>query len=294
MHLPTNVFQEYLSPDETVIEADDGAIVDEKGWTEGVVGLTDRRLLFVSEDGDFTDVGYDHVCSIRSRTRRTLTPRGRRLLVLGAFGGLLALGGFSGSIWLSSGVGGTLLVLASVLGVVCGEAVRRRGIGVDWGATLERVPGVDATSVGHGVAAVETAADGGDRTEAGGGSIVSQHWETEYVYVHWLVLCSSVIVAGGSIAGLFVHTGGALAALCVLAAIGGLAATEFAVRRKRRLDDVGANRQSDREVHIELVNGRDVSVRFDATTRIDRVLSRLTGVSAPKRVRGSGEKPIRT
>ncbi|MFC4542114.1 hypothetical protein ACFO5R_09255 [Halosolutus amylolyticus] len=58
------------------------------------VGLTDRRLLCVSDSGAFTDVRYDYVSSIesreRSRVRFTTGPDGQR--TLGLVGGVLVIG----------------------------------------------------------------------------------------------------------------------------------------------------------------------------------------------------------
>lgn len=280
MSVPMNVFQEYLSPEEIVVETGDGAIGEGSSWRDGFVGLTDRRLLFVSDDGEFTNVDYDHVCSIESRTRRTFTERGFRLRLLGAFGGFLAFAAFVTMVVLASSAVGTLLAFVAVGGVVVAESLRRAGVDVDWDAIEERLPGLGRRAV------IENAV--GDRTKAddgGDSGIIRQHWESEYVYVHQLLLVSAAVFATIAVGGLVAHTGGLLVMVPAVATIVGIAAVDFAVRRIRRLDSVGGSRRDEREVRIQLVNGRDVSVRFDAAARTDRVLSKLASVSAMRRSR---------
>lgn len=277
----TTLFQEYLSPEEVLLETGDGFLVEGRSWTDGFVGLTDRRLLFVTDDGGFTDVDYEHVCSIRSQTQQTFTERGLRLRAAAALGGLLALVASLGAVVLASSALGGFLAITVIGGVAAAEALRRTGIEVDWDAIAERLPGFDRG------ARIGAATDGGARAdEERDGGLINQRWETEYVYAHQLLLLTAGILAVTAGIGLVALTGGLLVLALTIAAIAGLAVTDAAVRRIRRLDDAGGSRRHEREVRIELVSGRDVSVRFDSTGQTDRVLTQLASASASKRSRG--------
>lgn len=289
MRTPTSVFGPYLAPEETLMEASEGAITEGETRTEGLIGLTDRRLLFVGGDGEFTEVDYGYVCSIRSRRRRPFTREGLRMRLLAVLGGTFALAAFIGTLALAwSGIG-AILAVSAVGGAVVAEAIRRTGIEIDWDAVSERIPWSDRS------AAVDLAS-GRHRSHAGDreGGIVRQHWETEYVYAHQFILLTAAVVAALGIVGLVVHTGGGLVAFFALATLGAIAVTEFAVKKMRQLAVVGASRRDEREVRLELVSGRDVSVRFDETGRIDRVLSRSAGSGAANRIREpAGMEPTR-
>ncbi len=59
----------YLVEDESVQRLTSGRLVDDAARGAAMIGLTDRRLLCVSERGELVDVRYDYVCSVRSRDR---------------------------------------------------------------------------------------------------------------------------------------------------------------------------------------------------------------------------------
>ena len=62
-------FRSHLVEDESVRALTSGRLLGAGVRGRAAIGLTDRRLLCVSPTGEFVDVRYDYVCSIRSRNR---------------------------------------------------------------------------------------------------------------------------------------------------------------------------------------------------------------------------------
>ena len=110
----------YLAADETLHRRWDGAHSD-AGVETGVVGATDRRLLFCSDAGSFWDVAYEDIGSIETRatTRTTIEGMDYRAVVGG--GATLSVVGFVGAIGASTGLVAFALVFLLVLGLVIVE-----------------------------------------------------------------------------------------------------------------------------------------------------------------------------
>lgn len=212
-------FQPYLAPDETVVETGRRALVDGTARTEGAVGVTDRRLLFVAGEG-FTDVRYDRIASVGSWPREHLTTRGRGLRVLAAAGVVVAVLSLAAQAFLTPTTFGSLLALVGVGGFAAAEGVRRIGVDVDWDAVKAAVRDLDPDQLRD---------DG----------VVRQRWETEHVYAHQFALAAGALVGAGAAVGLLVVVGSPLAFGLTFVALGGLAATDHAVRRILRLDPSG-------------------------------------------------------
>lgn len=101
------------------------------------VGLTDRRLLCLSNSGEFTDIRYGYISSVTSRQQpsvRLATGNGDKYL-LGLVGGVLALGGLLVGLALASPHGVVLDTVTVVLALgfvgltTAVERVRRRSEG---------------------------------------------------------------------------------------------------------------------------------------------------------------------
>lgn len=124
----------YLLEGESVQEGTSGRILDDDVRGRATVGLTDRRVLCLSETGEFVDVRYDYVCSIRSRrrTRIRYRPRdgtNRTLFLLGsvlAVGALVAGGFATSSATLVQGVATVVLAAVTVVVAVAVDRVRKR------------------------------------------------------------------------------------------------------------------------------------------------------------------------
>lgn len=250
---PTEEFRPYLAADETVVETGRGALVDGTTRTEGTIGVTDRRLLFVADEG-FTDVRHDRIASVGSWPREHLTARGRGLRVLAAAGVVLAVLSLAVQAFLTPAALGSLLALVAVGGFAAAEGVRRIGVDVDWDAVEAAVHDLDPDPV------LDDA--------------VRQRWESEYVYAHQFALVGATLVGAGAAVGLFVVAGSALAVALTAVALAGLAATDHAVRRILRLDRLGTGRRTERDVTVQLEGGHEVTFRLDPAERVDRVLSR--------------------
>lgn len=267
MDASREAFRGYLSPNEVVVSADDGTLIERGIGSDGTVCLTDRRLLFVSSDGVFRDVSYEYVRSIRSRPRRTDTARRWRLGSMAVLGGAIAAVAFLGAIVLASNASGVVFAAAVVGASVLAESVRR--VGVDSESLKRRVVELDHNAaVGSLLGGGTTAGRKRDRDDS------RTHWRTEYVYVTLFlvaVTAATVILA----AALLVGTGQWIVFSLTIVTLGGLATAEYAVRRLRWLDRTGRDRHETREIRLEIDGSDDVAIRCHASTRIDRTLSRL-------------------
>lgn len=105
---------EHLAPEEPLIAVYAATLSENSTWKPVSIGVTDRRMLCVSEDGGFVNVGYDSIATIRSRRRTRRTYRGTDYrLVLGG-GGLVAVLGGVGVIALATSALVPVLVLGTV------------------------------------------------------------------------------------------------------------------------------------------------------------------------------------
>lgn len=257
MRASTNEFQEYLAPDESVIDADSGTLVDNSRRTEGWIGVTDRRLLFVSDDGGYVDVAQAGISGIRSQPRTTFTARGIRYRLVAAASAFLAVAAFLGSAVLTSNALGATLLLVSVGGFVLAEHVRRNGTDVVWTAleTVDaRLPdGFDGVSQFR------------ERVE-GARDVDDQHLILGFACLALAALIGPVALAGSL-----------LVLLLMLVALGGIGVADYAYRHERELAGGGGSQRHVREVSVHLVGGNIVRLRVDSAKRLDRALSRVAG-----------------
>lgn len=260
MSTSTEELQNYLATNESIVDVGTGRLVDGTTGTEGTIGVTDRRMLFVAGEMGFTDVRYDQICSIQSWARERLTPRGLAVRLLVGSGILVAVMALIGQVVLTPTAFGSLLAVSAVGGFIVAEAVRRTGVDIDWAAIGDAIRDVDRPS---------------------SDDVIRQRWGTEYVYARQFVLIGAALLGMGSAVGMAVHTGSLLAFALTFVALGGLAVTDIAIRRMRRLDRLGESRRTERTVTVRLVGSQDVTLRLGATERIDRVLSQLSTTDAP-------------
>ncbi|MFU8869935.1 hypothetical protein [Natronococcus sp.] len=123
---------------ESVRVLETGSFLGEPGSGSVIVGLTDRRVLCLSEAGAFASIGYEHVSSVRSRPRTRLEYRFRTddALLVGAAGALLATIGILVAIGAAAGaepVGGAIATsLAAVAATtIAGTRRARRANGLE-------------------------------------------------------------------------------------------------------------------------------------------------------------------
>ena len=146
-------FRSHLVEDESVRALASGRLLGDAVRGRATIGATDRRLLCVSEAGEFVDVRYDYVCSIRSReqTRVEYRPEDGSNRAPYFLGGLVALAtlvvGLIAGTGISAiqGVATTVLAAATVAIAAAVQVLRTRpGIG----------RAVDQLAVGAGVLAL--------------------------------------------------------------------------------------------------------------------------------------------
>lgn len=265
MSRPTDGFGEYLAPDESVVASANGSVVGDSYPSTGRIGLTDRRVLFVSADGRFLEVAVDAICSIRSHPRTRLTRSGLGYRIAALVGALVAASAFLGAMVLWPSVPAFLLVLLSLGGVVAAEAVRRSGLDVDR----------------DGVRALREALRDGDRGIAGtlaDVELLRRPGDAGERDNDALVLAIGM-VSPFALLGLVVLTGSPLAVPLVVLLVGGVASAEYAYRRARRLDSTGRGSRRLRDVTIHLVDGQRVDLRVRDAERIDRELSAVARVA---------------
>lgn len=118
----------YLVADESLEAVTAGKLFGDSSPVAVAIGITDRRLLCLSEDGEFVDVKQDYIASIRSRRRTRLSYRGNDHRLLMGAGGLLAAAAFGGGFslaWSAHAAGG-VLAFAALLAAGASEYVRRQ------------------------------------------------------------------------------------------------------------------------------------------------------------------------
>lgn len=258
MRASSNAFQEYLAPGESVVDAGPGTLLDDSSRTEGSIGVTDRRVLFVADDGGYVDVAQSCISSIRSHPRTTVTSEWIRYRLVAAAGVLLATTAFVGAAVLLASPLGTTLLLVSVGGFVLAEHVRRNGPADVWAAldaVGQRIPG------GH---------DGVRRLRgrvADAGAVDERE----------LLTFAFGLLALAALIGPVVLAANLTVLPFAFVVLGGLAVADSAYRGERDLTGDGGGQRREREVSIHVAGGRIVRLRVDDAGRIDRVLSRRVG-----------------
>lgn len=278
MRAPANEFREYLAPGESVVDAGTGTLLDDSRRREGSIGVTDRRVLFVAEDGGYVDVAQSCISSIRSHPRTTVSSEEARYRLVAAAGALLAVAAVAGAAVLTASALGTALFLVGVGGFVLAEHVRRSGPAVVW-TTLEwvreRLPGrprvADPGSPDLG---------GFDRLGVDLGGLEGLRGRMRDAGELDERELLTFAFGGVGLAALIgpVALAASLAVLpLALVALGGVGLADYAYRRERVLARDAGSRQREQEVSIHLADGRIVRLRVDAAGRIDRALSRRVG-----------------
>ncbi|MXV60768.1 hypothetical protein GS429_01510 [Natronorubrum sp. JWXQ-INN-674] len=138
MRLAEDRFSSHLVEGESMRDLSSGRLLDDAVRGEAAIGLTDRRLLCVSNLGEFVDVRYDYICSIKSRQRTQVAYRSpdgsnRLLHLLGGLLVVVALGvgvlSFSAAGALEAGVTGLLAIVTVVVAATVESVRKRPGVG---------------------------------------------------------------------------------------------------------------------------------------------------------------------
>lgn len=267
MRASADEFDAYLAPDESLLDGVPGAAFDDGYRSTGTIGVTDRRVLFVADDGSYLDVSHDAVSSVRSRPRTAVTPSRAGLGTAAALGALLAASAAVGVLVLQSNVLAvglaSLLLAVHVGGVAAAEWVRRHGVDVGWGAN-SRLPETLLDRIdSHGPGRIV-----GDRqlalAEAG-----------SFDGARDLAILGVAVAALSALVGLIALSGSLLVVPLSISILGGVGLTDYALRRLRDPGPVDDERRRERDVTICLVDGRTVHLRVDGARRFDRDLGAL-------------------
>lgn len=252
--ITTGRLRDYLTPGETVAHVASGTLCDDAARMVGTVGVTDDRVVFVSEGVGFMEVTHEAVASVQSRARTSYTRRGlaARLLIVGGL--VLATVGLLGVVLATNGPIAVVLTVLAVGSVVALECVRRYDLDVDWSGLDEAV---ESRSIRPLV-----------RRQDGRYTFGSNHGHLMVGFGVAAILAFAVLSA-------IVATPSVV--LLALATLAGVAVTDRAYRAMGELDRAGESRRREREVRIHLVDGRVVRVRVDAGDDIDRALSTVAG-----------------
>lgn len=261
MRVPANEFQEYLAPDESVVEAGTGALLENAYRTDGFVGVTDRRVLFVSDEDGFVGVSQDGIHSIRSRSGTTAASHGTGYRLVSVTGALLAVLAFVGVLALGASGLASALALVTVGGLAGAEYLRRNGADTEWAVLTDLEEGLSTRLDDVGI----------PREYLDGARDIDGQQ---------LLILGTGLVALTAFAGLVAVTASLLAIPLTLVTLGGIAVMEYAHRRGRDAGRVERKRRTERNVSIHLASGRVVDLRVDSPERIDRALSRTAAGTA--------------
>lgn len=249
----------FLADDESVIVAGvPGTLINGTRRSTGAIGVTDRRVLFRSDDGRFVEVAHEAITSLQSRPSIRFTRRGRRCRVLIGVGGLVAGLSLLGVIALDSSVLAVALVGLAVGGAVGSEYVRRHGV---------PLPAADRT---HRQSSRPMWAPASLRRLA---------WLTEDR--HGSIALGLALLAFLSMIGLVAVIGSLLAVVPTLGTLFGIAVVDHANRRRRILDAIGESRRRQQLISIHLADGRSLHVRVSDADRMDRELSGIVRTGRP-------------
>lgn len=265
MRASADELEAYLAPDESLLDGVPGAVFDDGYRSTGSVGVTDRRVLFVADDGSYLDVAHDAVTSVRSRPRTAVTPSRAGLGTAAALGAVLAVFAAIGVLVLQSDLLAaglaSILLAVHVGGVAAAERVRRHGVDR---RTLSRLPGTlggrfdgrhpgrldDSRSIAQATAG---SADGGRE----------------------LAILGVAVVGLSALVGLIALSGSLLVVPLSMSVLGGVGLTDYGIRRLRDPEAIEGGPRRERDVTIYLVDGRTVNLRVDGAGRFDRDLGAL-------------------
>lgn len=260
--------RDYLNPDESLV-AEYTATLSEHSIGKPVsVGVTDRRVLCVSDRGEATSIGYDSICTIRSSpwVKRTYHVHDYRLFVGG--GGLMAIFGLIGVMAFSTTVLVPLLTVLAIGSLGSTEYFRRN-------------PDVREGTVFFDL-----------RQSAGG----SDRWHNlqrimghamDYADEHRLL-----VLAGGSLIGITSFVGAILVAssvlifLSMLVLVSAIALLDYAYRHRDDFDGIHVIQQQKMEVSISPIGGPSIQLNCDPADEVHQELSMLafTNREAPTQV----------
>lgn len=253
--------REYLITEEPLRGVYAATLSDNSSPKEVSIGVTDRRLLCLSEDGTFLNIGYDSICAIRSQPRSTFTYRGNDYRLLLGVGTVLAVIGFLALVAFTSSPVVPILLLATV-GALAATAT------LYWnrdGAELATLDDVEQR------VAADFDVDVLRRVERK----IPHNVDSRQVLLS--VSCLATVLG---FVGTVAFAGSPLVVLFSVPILGGIGLVDYARRHVDDLDGIEIVRERARNVRISTDDGRTVRLEIDPSADVDRELSRLASVGA--------------
>lgn len=255
---PPDDLESHLAPVESLVQHTRGRIVNGSRRSEGYLGVTDHRLLFIADGDHFLDVSHDSICSIRSEHRSRLTVPGIGYPLLAAGGALVTLVGLFAIVLLAPTAVGVGLALLTVGGGIAAELLRRSDVSLDPQAvrSVRRAVSGDISSRRRELRDIRP--------------ILQGPYEGSHHYADGFVLGTALLALLGLV-GLVAASGTLAVVPVVLLSFAGFAVADVGYHRATALED--ASRLTALDVKVDLVNGRTVEFRVDPDVRLDRTLS---------------------
>lgn len=248
--------REYLGSEESLEAVYPATLADQSTRTPVSIGLTDRRLFYVSEEGWFGNVDYDSICTIRSRPRITRTYCIDDVrLALGA-GAFAAVAGFVVAITFAATLLVPFLLLAGVCGLLTAEYLRRHADDIEMSGDdglRERLEGFDLRE-----ALRRFREDITGRTD-----------------LYQLLLLGSGLLAIASFLGIAVVASSWQVIFGTLVFVGGLALVDYAYRHRHEFEGFDVVRHRETTMDISTDDDRTFRLRIDASDDICKAVSRL-------------------
>lgn len=266
------VLREQLAATESLNDACEGTLVEDASRTELTIGVTDRRLIGCSEDGEFLDVRREYITAVRRRLRTTSTYRGidDRLVV---------------------GIGGAVAAIAFV-GLVLYAIVAAASTGVAIGLSVATVAGAYLAAL----ARRRYDPDPTSRSRVDPDLEFVPAFELDLAAEQQRVLLAGI--GGGALAvvsalWLVRVASGPLAPLLLLVAVGGLAIAGYGSRIETEFDGLEFDTHREAVVEITTVDGRTVELRTDPAANLGRELGRLSTRGRPVSLETARPEPPR-
>lgn len=252
----------YLSPGESLQLVDAVTRVD-GAEQPASVGLTDDRLLVVSDDGDFVGVGLDRICSVRGEETTDVGVRGNDYRAMLALGYLLGVVGFLGVLATAANPLTPTLALVVLGGVFAVGHVLREGVDFD-----ALVATIDEHDRDTGL---------GDRLRRAKRDLNDRVTDDD------VGLGLTGGLAGGTFLLIVLAEGAIVPPFFTAILVSGAALTVYAMRHRERLDGVELVRRRQRTVRATVEDGTVLAVRTHPNSPLDRKLA--TGVQGRHRQR---------
>jgi hypothetical protein len=263
----TDRLREYLGSDEPLEAVYTATLAQRSARKRVTLGLTDRRLFYLADGGSFGNIEYGAIRTVRSqpRTRRSYCLEDWRLVV--GVGVLVALLGFLAVVGSTSALSAPFLGLATVIGLVTAEYVRRHAEGVGWsrnGRLEERLGEHDIEG-----ALRRFRRDGTGRAD-----------------LPQVLFLGSALLAVSSFVGLVVLAASGYAVLGALALVAGPGLVDYGYRYRDAFAGFEITRHRETVVHVS-TDDRTLQLRIDSSADLPRQISRLVCTGTGSRADGT-------